>query len=197
MSFFVLISFFTLVNCNVPGVFSFFDTTIMCAGNLAPVPVDLRHFCTEDNTPVVDVITQSPLSLPKLSLLARPSQRTSCLTLWTLTCFMATLIQQTMCPQHDPQHLCQWDDCHWQCTSLWWSHHHLPHHCFQIRSEQQEAVCHSVSKSSPFGLKRPWTGLDHSQVGLDIWCPGLVGSCGGQSSVQHHCKTNYNLPRPV
>jgi hypothetical protein len=37
MSFFVLVGFFALANRDV-GAFSFFDTSIMCAGNLAPVP---------------------------------------------------------------------------------------------------------------------------------------------------------------
>jgi hypothetical protein len=33
MSFFLVVGFFALANRGVPGVFSFFDTSIMCAGN--------------------------------------------------------------------------------------------------------------------------------------------------------------------
>jgi hypothetical protein len=47
-------SHLALANRDVPGAFSFFDTSIMCAGNPAPVPADLRHFCAADDPPVAD-----------------------------------------------------------------------------------------------------------------------------------------------
>jgi hypothetical protein len=54
MSFFLVIGFFALANCGVPGAFLFFDTSIMCAGNPDPVPVDLRHYCGADEAPIAD-----------------------------------------------------------------------------------------------------------------------------------------------
>ena len=54
MSFFVLVGFFALANREVPGPFSFFDTSITCAGNIAPVPVDLRHFRVADDAAIED-----------------------------------------------------------------------------------------------------------------------------------------------
>jgi hypothetical protein len=54
MSFFAVVGFFALANRDVPGAFSFFDTTIVCGGNVAPVPVDLRHFRGADDAPIAD-----------------------------------------------------------------------------------------------------------------------------------------------
>lgn len=48
------VGFFALANRDMPGAFSFFDTSITCAGNPAPVPADLRHFRAADEPPVAD-----------------------------------------------------------------------------------------------------------------------------------------------
>ena len=54
MSSFFVVGFFALANRDVPGAFSFFDTSIMCAGNPDPVPVDLRHYRGADEAPIAD-----------------------------------------------------------------------------------------------------------------------------------------------
>lgn len=54
MSFFTVVGFFALANKNVPGAFSFFESTITCGGNPAPVPVDVRHYRAANETPVAD-----------------------------------------------------------------------------------------------------------------------------------------------
>ena len=54
MSFFAVIGFFALGNQNVPGAFSFFESTITCGGNPALVPADIRHYRAPNEVAVAD-----------------------------------------------------------------------------------------------------------------------------------------------
>lgn len=54
MSFFLVIGLFGLAKRDVPGAFSFFDTSFLCAGNPDPVPVDLRHYRALEDAPIAD-----------------------------------------------------------------------------------------------------------------------------------------------
>ena len=54
MSFFAVIGFFALANRNVPGAFSFFESTITCGGNPALVPADIRHYRAPNEVAVAD-----------------------------------------------------------------------------------------------------------------------------------------------